>query len=53
MAIIKGIFIFFIGLYALSRIVVGMDNSVDNQSRMVNLIEIVVSILLTLAIFKI
>lgn len=54
MAIIKAIFIFFTGLYALAKMVDGMNNKyIDNKSKIVNLIEIVVSILLTFAIFKI
>lgn len=54
MAIIKAIFIFFIGLYALAKLVDGMNNKyIDNKSKIVNLIEIVVSVLLTFAIFKI
>lgn len=53
MAIIKAIFIFFIGFYAISKIVDGMNNKdKDNKNRIMNLIEIVVSIMLTFAIFK-
>lgn len=53
MVIIKAIFMFFTGLYALSKMIDGMNNKyTDNKSKMINLIEIVVSILLTFAIFK-
>lgn len=53
MLIIKAIFIFFVMIYALSKMVDGMNNKyTNNVDRIVNLIEIVVSILLTLAIFK-
>lgn len=54
MDIIKAFFIFFTGLYALAKMVDGMNNKyADNKSKIVNLIEIVVSILLTFTIFKI
>ncbi|MBO5004494.1 MAG: hypothetical protein J6D03_04465 [Clostridia bacterium] len=53
MAIIKAIFMFFTGLYALAKMVDGMNNKyVTNKDKIVNLIEIVVSVLLTFAIFK-
>ena len=53
MAIIKAIFIFFIGLYALSKMIDGMNNKYsDNKDKIINLIEIVVSIVLTFFIFK-
>lgn len=53
MAIIKAIFVFFMGFYAVSKIVDGMNNKYkDNKNRFMNLIEIVVSIMLTFAIFK-
>lgn len=53
MVIIKFIFIFFTSLYALSKMVDGMNNKyIDNKDKIVNLIEIVVSILLTFAMFK-
>ena len=49
MAIIKAIFIFFIGLYALSKMIDGMNNKYsDNKDKIINLIEIV----LTFFIFK-
>lgn len=52
-AIIKAIFVFFMGFYAVSKIVDGMNNKYkDNKNRFMNLIEIVVSIMLTFAIFK-
>jgi hypothetical protein len=52
-AIIKAIFIFFIGLYALSKMIDGMNNKYsDNKDKIINLIEIVVSIVLTFFIFK-
>ena len=54
MAIIKSIFIFFIGVYALSKIVDGMNNKyIDNKDRIMNLVEIIASIILTFVIFKI
>lgn len=53
MAIIKAIFIFFIGLYALSKMIDGMNNKyITSKDKIINLIEIVVSIILTFAIFK-
>lgn len=53
MAMIKAIFIFFIGLYALSKMIDGMNNKYsDNKDKIINLIEIVVSIVLTFFIFK-
>lgn len=54
MVIIKAIFIFFIGFYALSKIVDGMNNKyINSKDKVVNLIEIVVSVILTFIIFKI
>lgn len=54
MAIIKAIFIFFIGFYALAKIVDGMNNKyINTKDKIVNLIEIVVSVVLTFIIFKI
>ena len=54
MAIIKTIFIFFTGLYSLAKIVDGMNNKYINaKDKVINLIEIVVSIILTFIIFKI
>lgn len=54
MVIIKAIFIFFIGFYALSKIVDGMNNKyIDNRGRIMNLVEIVASVILTFIIFKI
>lgn len=54
MAIIKAIFMFFTGLYALSKMVDGMNNIYMNvKDKLVNLTEIVVSIILTFIIFKI
>lgn len=53
MAIIKVIFILFTTIYALAKIVDGMNNKyITNKDKIVNLLEIVVSILLTFAIFK-
>lgn len=53
-AIIKAIFMFFTGLYALAKMVDGMNNKyADNKSKIINLIEIVVSIILTFVIYKI
>lgn len=53
MAIIKAIFMFFTGFYALSKMVDGMNNKcITSKEKVVNLIEIVVSVLLTFAIFK-
>jgi hypothetical protein len=53
MAIIKAIFIFFTGLYALSKMIDGMNNKyITSKDKIINLIEIVVSIVLTFAIFK-
>ncbi len=52
--IIKAIFIFFIGFYALAKIVDGMNNKyINTKDKIVNLIEIVVSVVLTFIIFKI
>ncbi|MFR8144763.1 MAG: hypothetical protein ACLU84_06785 [Clostridia bacterium] len=54
MAIIKAIFIFFIGFYSLSKMVDGMNNKyTTSKDKIINLIEIVVSIALTFVIFKI
>lgn len=54
MAIIKAIFIFFTGIYALAKMVDGMNNKYINiKDKVVNLIEIVVSVILTFIIFKI
>lgn len=54
MVIIKAIFIFFIGLYALSKMVDGMNNKcITSKEKIVNLIEIIVSVILTFVIFKI
>lgn len=53
MAIIKVIFIFFTVLYALAKMVDGMNNKYsNNKDKIINLIEIVVSIVLTFFIFK-
>ncbi|MEI3355694.1 MAG: hypothetical protein V8R81_01175 [Clostridia bacterium] len=53
MAIIKAIFIFFTGFYGLSKMVDGMNNKyVTSKDKIINLIEIVVSVVLTFAIFK-
>lgn len=54
MAIIKAIFIFFISFYALSKIVDGMNNKyTSSKDKIINLIEIVTSVILTFVIFKI
>lgn len=54
MAIIKEIFMFFTGLYALAKMVDGINNKYTNaKDKVINLIEIVVSIILTFIIFKI
>ena len=54
MAIIKAIFILFIGIYALSKMVDGMNNKYkNNKDKIVNLIEIVVIVILTFIIIKI
>lgn len=54
MVVVKAIFMFFTGLYAISKIVDGMNNRyTDNKGRIMNLIEIFVSIVLTFIIFKI
>jgi len=54
MAVIKAIFIFFTGLYALAKMVDGMNNKyITSKEKIVNLIEITVSIILTFFIFKI
>lgn len=54
MAIIKAIFIFFVGIYAISKIVDGMNNKyITSKDKIINLVEIVVSIILTFIIFKI
>lgn len=53
MVIIKAIFIFFMGLYVLSKIVDGMNNKYsDNKDKIINLTEIVVGTVLTFFIFK-
>lgn len=53
MIIVKAIFMFFTGLYALSKIVDGMNNKyINDKNRIMNLIEIVVSVVLTFVIFK-
>lgn len=54
MIIIKAIFVFFLIIYAISKIVDGMNNKyTENKDKIVNLIEIVVSVILTFIIFKI
>ncbi len=54
MTIIKAIFIFFVGLYAICKISDGINNKyINSKDKIVNLIEIVVSIVLTFIIFKI
>lgn len=54
MAIIKAIFIFFVGIYAISKIADGMNNKyITSKDKIINLVEIVVSIVLTFIIFKI
>ncbi|MCI8641015.1 MAG: hypothetical protein HFJ59_03990 [Clostridia bacterium] len=54
MAIIKATFIFFTGLYALTKMVDGINNKYTNtKDKVINLIEIVVSVVLTFIIFKI
>lgn len=53
MAIIKAIFMFFIGFYGISKIMDGVNNKyITSKDKIINLIEIVVSIVLTFAIFK-
>lgn len=53
MAIIKAVFIFFTGFYGISKIMDGVNNKyVTSKDKIINLIEIVVSIVLTFAIFK-
>ena len=53
-AIIKAIFMFFTGLYALAKMVDGMNNKyINNKDKIINLIEIVVSTILTFVIYKI
>lgn len=54
MVVIKAILIFFTGLYALSKMVDGMNNKyTTTKDKIINLVEIVVSTLLTFVIFKI
>lgn len=54
MLIIKAIFIFFAMIYALSKMVDGMNNKYKNNvDRIVNLVEIVVSIAIVFVLFKI
>lgn len=54
MLIIKAIFIFFAMIYALSKMVDGMNNKyTNNVDRIVNLVEIVVSIAIVFVLFKI
>lgn len=54
MPIIKGILIFFTMLYTLNKMVDGEnDKYTTAKDRIVNLIEIIVSIALTFIIFKI
>lgn len=53
MDIMKAIFIFFTGLYALNKIMDGINNKyMINKDKIINLIEIVVSTVLTFIIFK-
>lgn len=53
-AIIKAIFMFFTGLYALAKLIDGMNNKyINNKDKIINLIEIVVSTILTFVIYKI
>lgn len=53
MPIVKAIFAFLTGLYAASKMVDGMNNRIStNAGKIVNLIEIVVSISLTFEILK-
>ena len=53
MVVIKVIFIFFTVLYSLSKIVDSMNNRyTDNKGRILNLLEIIAGIILTLIIFK-
>lgn len=54
MAIIKAIFMFFTGLYVLAKLIDGMNNKyINNKDKIINLIEIVVSTILTFVIYKI
>lgn len=53
MVIIKAIFIFFTAFYALCKMVDGMNNKyTTSKDKIINLIEIVVSVVLTFVIFK-
>lgn len=54
MAIIKAIFIFFTGLYALAKMVDGMNNKyINSKDKIINLIEIIINIVLTFFIYKV
>lgn len=54
MGIVKFIFIFFLVLYVLARIMDGIDDLFENNiERFVNLIEIAFGIIITFFIFKI
>lgn len=54
MAIIKAIFIFFTGLYALAKMVDGMNNKyINSKDKVVNIIEMIAIMLLTFFIYKI
>ncbi len=54
MIVIKVIFILFLVIYALAKIADGLDNKyINNTDRIINLVEIVVSTILTFIIFKI
>ncbi len=54
MIIIKAIFIFYTAFYALCKMADGMKNKyVTGKDKIINLVEIVVSIILTFLIFKI
>lgn len=55
MAIIKAIFIFFLIFYAIGKILQsfpGKDKNIELKYEIIYFLEIVISILLTIAIFK-
>ena len=54
MPVVKAIFIFFMGLYTLSKIVDGLRHECSKvQHRIMDLVEIIVGTVLTFTLFKI
>jgi len=51
---LKAIFMFFTAIYAISKIANGIEEKyVNSKDRLINLLEIIISITLTFIIFKI